>query len=73
MDYWWRILYPHGAIDDATGEILALYFTPNECMEGYFEIIRQIVTNHGIPIVFTVIVILFLSHLMMESCPLKTN
>lgn len=39
----------HGAIDDATGEILALYFTPNECMEGYFEIVRQIVSNHGIP------------------------
>ena len=39
----------HGAIDDATGEILALYFTPNECMEGYFEITRQIITNHGIP------------------------
>jgi transposase len=39
----------HGAIDDATGEILALYFIPNECMEGYFEIVRQIVENHGIP------------------------
>lgn len=39
----------HGAIDDATGEILALYFTPNECMKGYFEIIRQVVLNHGIP------------------------
>ena len=39
----------HGAIDDATGEILALYFTPNECMEGYFEITRQIIANHGIP------------------------
>lgn len=39
----------HGAIDDATGEILALYFTPNECMEGYFEIVRQIISNHGIP------------------------
>ncbi len=39
----------HGAIDDATGEILALYFTPNECMEGYFEIVRQIVLNYGIP------------------------
>lgn len=39
----------HGAIDDATGEILALHFTPNECMEGYFEIVRQIVSNHGIP------------------------
>lgn len=40
----------HGAIDDATGEILALYFTPNECMEGYFEIVRQMITNHGIPV-----------------------
>src|SRR5699024_11011441 len=39
----------HGAIDDATGEIVALYFTPNECMQGYFEIVRQIVLNHGIP------------------------
>jgi transposase len=40
----------HGAIDDATGEILALFFTQEECMEGYFEIIRQITTNHGIPL-----------------------
>src|SRR5690554_2174593 len=39
----------HGAIDDATGKILALHFTPNECMEGYFEIMHQIVNNHGIP------------------------
>ena len=42
----------HGAIDDATGDILALYFTPNECMEGYFEVTRQVVTNHGLPISF---------------------
>ncbi len=39
----------HGAIDDATSEILALYFAPNECMEGYFEIVRQMVTTYGIP------------------------
>ena len=42
----------HGAIDDATGDILALYFTHNECMDGYFEIVRQIIYNHGIPISF---------------------
>ena len=42
----------HGAIDDATGEILALHFTPNECMEGYFEIVRQIICKHGIPTSF---------------------
>lgn len=39
----------HGAIDDATGNILALFFTKNECMEGYFELMRQIINNHGIP------------------------
>lgn len=39
----------HGAIDDATGEILALFFTPNECLAGYFEIMNQIINNHGIP------------------------
>ena len=42
----------HGAIDDATGEILALYFTKTECMEGYFEIVRQIISGHGIPLSF---------------------
>ena len=26
----------HGAIDDATSQVLALYFTENECMNGYF-------------------------------------
>lgn len=40
----------HGAIDDATGEILSLFFTPNECLEGYFEVVRDIVTMHGIPL-----------------------
>lgn len=39
----------HGAIDDATSEILALFFTPNECLDGHFEVIRTIATNHGLP------------------------
>ncbi|MFU0833247.1 MAG: ISNCY family transposase [Oscillospiraceae bacterium] len=39
----------HGAIDDATGEILALFFAQNECLEGYFEIMRQIVSKYGVP------------------------
>ncbi len=42
----------HGAIDDATGEILALHFAPHECMDGYFEITRKVIENHGIPISF---------------------
>ncbi len=40
----------HGAIDDATGEILALFFTENECLNGYFQVMQQIVINHGAPI-----------------------
>lgn len=40
----------HGAVDDATGEILSLFFTPNECLEGYFEVVRDIVARHGIPL-----------------------
>ena len=40
----------HGAIDDATGEILALYFTENECMDGYFEVMRSVIDNYGLPL-----------------------
>lgn len=40
----------HGAVDDATSEILALFFTPNECLEGYFEVVRTIALNHGLPL-----------------------
>jgi transposase InsO family protein len=40
----------HGAIDDATGKILALFFRENECLNGYFEVIRQVVAQHGIPL-----------------------
>ena len=40
----------HGAIDDATGKILGLFMTQNECLQGYFDITKQIVLNHGIPV-----------------------
>ena len=39
----------HGAIDDATGKILALHFERNECLVGYFEIIEQMIGRKGIP------------------------
>lgn len=42
----------HGAIDDATGDVLALYLMPNECMEGHYEIARQVITNQGRPLSF---------------------
>lgn len=40
----------HGAIDDATGKILSLHFEPTECMDGYFIMLTNLVTKHGIPL-----------------------
>jgi transposase len=40
----------HGAIDDATGKIVGLYMSNTECLQGYFEVTRQLVNNFGIPI-----------------------
>ena len=40
----------HGAIDDATGQLTGLYLTENECLQGYFEIMRQTIRNFGVPL-----------------------
>ena len=40
----------HGYIDDATGKILGLYMCENECLVGYLEITRQMLTNYGSPV-----------------------
>jgi len=40
----------HAFIDDATGEITGMYFCQNECLMGYLEVLRQTITNHGIPL-----------------------
>lgn len=40
----------HGSIDDASGKITGLYLSKNECLQGYFEVLRQTLTNHGIPV-----------------------
>jgi len=40
----------HGAIDDAAGEIVGLYLCENECRLGYFEVMRQCILNHGVPL-----------------------
>ena len=39
----------HGAIDDATGKITGLYFTENECLYGYMEILKQTCETYGVP------------------------
>lgn len=40
----------HGAIDDASSNILGLCLCKEECLEGYFEITRQMVNGPGIPL-----------------------
>lgn len=39
----------HAAIDDATGTVTGAYFTHNECLLGYLEIMRQTALSYGIP------------------------
>lgn len=37
----------HGAIDDATHKVVALYFCENECLLGYYELLKEILKNTG--------------------------
>jgi len=37
----------HGAVDDATHKVVALYFCENECLLGYYELLKQIVNKTG--------------------------
>lgn len=39
----------YGAIDDASGDILGLHLCEEECLEGYFEVVRQMIKISGIP------------------------
>ena len=39
-----------GAIDDATGEVLALHFRPHEDLHGYTELLRRLAQSRGLPV-----------------------
>lgn len=39
----------HGAIDDATGEVVGLWIEKNECLSGYLRVLRQMLERHGVP------------------------
>jgi transposase len=39
----------HGAVDDATGKILGLYFRLHEDSIGYFQVLKQMLNRHGVP------------------------
>ena len=45
-----RVKYTlHGAIDDATGQVVGLFLTQNECLYGYLETMHQCCMDFGIP------------------------
>jgi transposase len=39
----------HGAIDDATGEIVALWLADTEQLNGYFHVLERMIITSGIP------------------------
>lgn len=39
----------HGAIDDATGTVVALWLEETERLDGYFHVLRLTLENYGIP------------------------
>jgi transposase len=43
-------LHLHGAIDDATGTVLALHFRPAEDLHGYTTILQTIARTYGLPV-----------------------
>ena len=42
----------HGAIDDATGTVMGLFFDKEETLHGYYNMLRQILLKYGIPEAF---------------------
>ena len=42
----------HGAVDDATGTIMGLYFDDEETLSGYYHMFERIILNYGIPKAF---------------------
>ena len=42
----------HIAVDDATGTIVGAYFDYQETLNGYYNILHQILTKYGIPYMF---------------------
>jgi len=45
-------LHLHGAIDDATGTVLALHFRPAEDLHGYTTVLHAVCTAYGVPVAF---------------------
>ena len=44
-----QIWHLHVAIDDSDGRVVGAYFDTQETLNGYYNVLYQILTNHGIP------------------------
>lgn len=44
-----KMIHLHAAIDDCTGAILGAYFDEQETLNGYYNVMHQLITNYGIP------------------------
>ena len=44
------MLSMHGAIDDATGKVVALWLEPTECLNGYFHVLERTILKWGVPV-----------------------
>jgi transposase len=42
----------HIAVDDALGQIVGAYFDEQETLNGYYHVLYQVLSNHGIPYQF---------------------
>lgn len=40
------------AVDDATGKIMRMHFSPTETTAGYFTLVRGYIEQHGLPVAF---------------------
>ena len=47
-----EVWHLHVAIDDADGKVVGAYFDRQETLKGYYEVLYQILINHGIPAMF---------------------
>ncbi len=50
-----EVWHLHVAIDDADGKVVGAYFDHQETLKGYYEVLYQILINHGIPAMFYVL------------------
>lgn len=49
-----EVTHLHVAIDDASGNIVGAYFDTQETLKAYYNVLHQILCNHGIPSTFAV-------------------